>query len=41
MVTIPDTGIFILGAVLYGIFIAGTILELRKAVAENDKKPRK
>ncbi|MDZ4846712.1 MAG: hypothetical protein SH857_14315 [Chitinophagales bacterium] len=41
MITIPDTGIFILGGVLYGIFIIGTILEFKRSISEIDKKSRK
>lgn len=41
MITIPDIGIFILGGVLYGIFIIGTILEFRRSISEIDKKSGK
>lgn len=41
MIAIPDTGIFILGIVLYGVFIIGTILEFRRSISEIDKKSGK
>jgi hypothetical protein len=41
MLELPDTGIFILGGILYGIFIIGTTLEFRRSISEIDKKSQK